>query len=329
MTALGQIYAAAVYHRLGDDVKANRYLDLVLSRMKQNELTGAYFAPEPQSWVWYRDTISTQTVTLRTLLELRPQSAKIDPLTQWLLFNRQVNSWSDPKAAAQGVFTLLDVMKHKGALSLPVSYTVRWAGEEKNFSFEPFDWTEDLQLVRQGRQITPQALQAQIEKKGVLTDFASLSVIYKSAEAKESPKGVLNVTRKYFSRFTQDGIQKIRPVQDLGEIQVGDEVEVHLTLTSDSSFEYVLLSDPKPAGFESDELLSGWTHDPLWLYRENRDAQTNFFINWLPAGTVTLRYVLRPTLEGRFHALPAQAQSLYAPEFGAHTAAEVLNVSDN
>ena len=214
MTALGQIYAAAVYHRLGDDVKANRYLDLVLSRMKQNELTGAYFAPEPQSWVWYRDTISTQTVTLRTLLELRPQSDKIDPLTQWLLFNRQVNSWSDPKAAAQGVFTLLDVMKHKGALSLPVSYTVRWAGEEKNFSFEPFDWTEDLQLVRQGRQITPQALQAQIEKKGVLTDFASLSVIYKSAEAKESPKGVLNVTRKYFSRFTQDGIQKIRPVQN-------------------------------------------------------------------------------------------------------------------
>ncbi len=329
MTALGQIYAAAVYHRLGDDVKANRYLDLVLSRIKQNELTGAYFAPEPQSWVWYRDTISTQTVTLRTLLELRPQSDKIDLLTQWLLFNRQVNSWSDPKAAAQGVFTLLDVMKHKGALSLPVSYTVRWAGEEKNFSFEPFDWTEDLQLVRQGRQITPQALQAQIEKKGILTDFASLSVIYKSAEAKESPKGVLNVTRKYFTRFTQDGIQKIRPVQDLGEIQVGDEVEVHLTLTSDSSFEYVLLSDPKPAGFESDGLLSGWTHDPLWLYRENRDAQTNFFINWLPAGTVTLRYVLRPTLEGRFHALPAQAQSLYAPEFGAHTAAEVLNVSDN
>ena len=138
---------------------------------------------------------------------------------------------------------------------------------------------------------------------------------------------MLNVTRKYYTRFTQDGVQKIRPVQDLGEVQVGDEVEVHLTLTSDSAFEYVLLTDPKPAGFESDELTSGWTHEPLWLYRENRDAETNFFINWLPAGTVTLRYVLRPTLEGRFHTLPAQTQSMYAPEFGAHTAAEVLSVS--
>lgn len=326
MTALGQTYAAAVYHRLGDDVKANRYLDLVLSRMKQNDLTGAYFAPEPQSWVWYRDTLTTQTITLRTILELRPQSDKIDAMTQWLLFNRQVNDWTDSKAAAQAVFTLLDVMKHKGALSLPVQYTVTWAGETKNFSFEPFDWTEDLQFVRRGRQVTPEAFSAQIQKKGVMTDFASLSLIYKSAEAKASPKGVINVTRQYFTRFTQDGVQKLRPVQDLGEVKVGDEVEVQLTLTTDSAFEYVRLSDPKPAGFESDELLSGWTADPLWLYRENRDAETNFFINWLPAGTVTFNYVLRPTVEGRFHALPAQAQSMYAPEFGAHTAAAALTV---
>lgn len=326
MTALGQTYAAAVYHRLGDDVKANRYLNLVLSRMKQNDLTGAYFAPEPQSWVWYRDTLTTQTVTLRTILELRPQSDKIDAMTQWLLFNRQVNDWTDSKAAAQAVFTLLDVMKHKGALSLPVQYAVTWAGETKDFSFEPFDWTEDLQLVRRGQQVTPEAFSAQIQKKGVMTDFASLSVIYKSAEAKASPKGVINVTRQYFTRFTQDGVQKLRPVQDLGEVKVGDEVEVQLTLTTDSAFEYVRLSDPKPAGFESDELLSGWTADPLWLYRENRDAETNFFINWLPAGTVTFNYVLRPTVEGRFHALPAQAQSMYAPEFGAHTAAAALVV---
>ncbi len=327
MTALGQIYAAAVYHRLGDDVKANQYLDLVLSRMKQDELTGAYFAPEPQSWIWYRDTLSTQTATLRTLLELRPQSDKIDPMTQWILFNRQVNSWDDPKAASQAVFTLLDVMKYKGALSLPSQYTVTWAGQTQELSFEPMDWTENLQWVRQGDQIKPNALQATIEKKGVLTDFASLSVVYQSAEAKASPKGVINVSREYFTRFTQDGVQKIRPVQDLDEVQVGDEVEVHLTLTTDSAFEYVLLADPKPAGFENEELFSGWTYDPLRLYRESRDAQTNFFIPDLPAGTVTLRYVLRPTLEGRFHAMAAQVQSMYAPQYGAHTAAEVLNVN--
>ena len=101
---------------------------------------------------------------------------------------------------------------------------------------------------------------------------------------------------------------------------------MHLTLTTDSEFEYVLLDDPKPAGFESEDLTSGWEWDKLSLYRETREAATRFFINRLPAGKVTLTYVLRPTIPGKFRALPAQAQSMYAPEFGAHTGTELLTV---
>ncbi len=327
MTPLGQIYAAAIYHRLGDDVKANAYLDKVLARMKYNELTGAYFAPEVQSWVWYQDTITTQTVTLKTLLEIRPNSDKIDPMVQWLLFNRQVTSWKNSAAAAKAVFALLDVMKAKGALSSTTTYQINWAGTQDKRTFEPFDWTEDLQWIKQGTQLTPAALQAQVTKQGKMTDFASLNVIYTSAEAKQSPKGVLNVSREYFVRFTQDDTQKLRRVQEGDNIKVGDEVEVHLTLTADSAFEYVQLTDPKPAGFESAELQSKWTWNPVSMYQEIRDADTNFFINRLPAGKVELRYVLRPTVPGKFHAKPAQIQSMYAPEYGAHSAAETVTVS--
>ncbi len=327
MTPLGQIYAAAVYHRLGDDVKAARYLDLVTGRMKQDDLSGAYFAPEPQSWIWYNDTLTTQTVTLKTLLEMRPDSEKIDPMVQWLLFNRQVNDWNDSKAAAQAVFTLLDVMKAKGALSLPTSYQTDWADEQKSLTFEPFDWTEDLQFVRSGAEITPAAFTATVTKQGRMTDFASLSAVYQSADAKASPKGVINVSREYYLRKKQGGEVQLRPLKDLDGVSVGDEIDVRLTVTTDSAFEYVHLQDPKPAGFESEELLSGWEWENIRFYRENRDAATNFFINWLPNGTVTLHYILRPTVEGKFHALPAQAQSMYAPEFGAHSAGETLSVS--
>ncbi len=326
MTPLGQIYAAAVYHRLGDDIKANAYLNKVLARMKYNELTGAYFAPEAQSWVWYQDTITTQTTTLKTLLEMRPNSDKIDPMVQWLLFNRQVTSWENPAAAAKAVFALLDVMKTKGALSSPTTYQIKWADTQEKRTFEPFDWTEDLQWVKQGAQLTPTAYQAQVTKQGKMTDFASLNIIYTSAEAKASPKGVLNVAREYFVRFTQDDVQKLRPVQEGDELKVGDEVEVHLTLTADSAFEYVQLTDPKPAGFESADLQSKWTWNPVSMYQEVRDGDTNFFINRLPAGKVELRYVLRPTVPGKFHAKPAQIQSMYAPEYGAHSAAGKVSV---
>lgn len=327
MTPLGQIYAAAVYHRLGDDVKAARYLEMVLSRMKQDELAGAYFAPEPQSWIWYNDTLSTQTVTLQTLLEMRPDSDKIDPMTKWLLFNRQVNDWTDSKSAAQAVFTLLNVMKVKGALSLPSSYNINWAGEQKALTFEPFDWTKDLQFTRTGNQITPAAFTAAVAKQSRMTDFASLSAVYQSSDAKSSPKGILNVSREYFLRKKQGDKIQLRPIKDLSEVSVGDEIDVRLTLTANSAFEYILLQDPKPAGFESEELLSGWEWENVRFYRENRDGATNFFIHWLPNGTVTMHYILRPTVAGKFHALPAQVQSMYAPEFGAHCASETLSVT--
>lgn len=327
MTALGQTYAAAVYHRLGDDVLANTYLDKVLSRMKTNELTGAYFAPEAQSWVWYRDTLSTQTLTLRTLLEIRPNSDKIDPMLQWLLFNRQANEWHSSKDAAQAVFTIMDVMQAKGALTTPSTYTLSWAGKRRQLTFEPLDWTQDLQWVKKDQEISTADYKATISKQGKTTDFASLAVVYRSAQAQASPKGVINVSRQYFVRFTENGTEKLRPVEEGGTVKVGDEVEVHLTLTTDSAFEYVLLDDPKPAGFESEDLLSQWTWDQLSFYREIRDAQTRFFIHRLPAGKVTLRYVLRPTVPGEMHVLPAQLQSMYAPQYGAHTQSTHLRVT--
>ncbi len=326
LTPLGQTYAAAIYHRLGDDVKANAYLDKVLTRMKTNELTGAYFAPEAQSWLWYQDTLTTQTATLKTLLEIRPDSAKIDPMVQWLLFNKQVSSWQNPSAAAQAVSVLLDVIKTKGALTRDSSYDIQWADMHDKKTFEPLDWTEDLQWVKQKPALTPSAYHATITKQSRMTDFASLNVVYTSAQAKESPKGVLNVSRTYFVRFRQEGETKLRPITDMEELKTADEVEVHLTLTAESAFDYVQVTDPKPAGFENTDITSGWSWNPISMYREVRDSETNFFINRLPMGKVTLRYTLRPTLPGTFHASPSQVQSMYAPEFGAHGATEKIYV---
>lgn len=319
MTPLGQIYAAAIYHRLGDDVKANKYLNLVLSRLKEDPLTGAYFAPEPESWLWYNDTLTTQTVTLRTLLEIRPQAPQLDAMTQWLLFNRQVNDWTDTQAAAQAVFTLLDIMKIKGALSTPSGYQINWGNTRQNLSFQPMDWTENLQWVHSGRQITSTDIEATIRKQGKMTDFASLSAIYQSNKVTASPQGVIHLTRQYFRRVKEANKTKLIPLADLEHVQIGDEIEVHLTLHTRSAFEYVQVTDPKPAGFESSELVSSWEWNPVSFYREIRDASTNFFINWLPNGTLTLRYVLRPTVAGDFHAAAAQTQSMYAPQYGAHT----------
>lgn len=326
MTPLGQTYAAAAYYRLGEQDKAQHYLDLVLSRMKTDPVTGAYFAPEAQSWLWYNDTLSTQTATLRTLLEIRPQSDKAAELVKWLLFNRQAQVWQDTTAAAQTVYSLLDYMQRKGLTDEPADYTLQWGEQHTTLHFQPFDWSEQLSWTKEAEDVPAQYYTAQVTKRGGMTGFVTLDAVYTTAHAAASQPGVLNVSRRYLLKYTENGREKVRPLTPGEEIPVGAEIEVQLTLNASSAFDFVLLADPKPAGFENADLTSGWTWNALSYYREVRDAATHFFLNRVPAGTYALRYVLRPTLTGQYRVLPAQVQSMYAPQFSAHTAADEIHV---
>ena len=109
-------------------------------------------------------------------------------------------------------------------------------------------------------------------------------------------------------------------------MSVGDQLEVQLTVKTRSQFEYVHLKDPKAAGFEAETLNSGWQWDQLARYEEPRDSLTNFFMDWLPHGEYVLKYRLRPTTPGTFKTGAAVIQSMYAPEFAAHSSGITLKV---
>ena len=327
MTPLGQTYAAVAYHHLGEDTKAQNYMGLVLSRMKTDPVTGAYFAPEAQSWLWYNDTITTQAATLSALLELRPQATQeAAAMVKWLLFNRKAQAWQSTTQTAAVVYALLEYMQINGLLDDPAEYTIMWGNEKKELQFEPFDWQKPFVWTQQAAKVAPQYYTAQVTKRGGLTGFATLDAVYTTKQALPSPEGVLNVSREYLLKYTENGEEKVRPIEAEEEIPVGAEIEVRLTLQTTSAFDFVVVSDPKPAGFENTDLLSGWSWHTLPVYREYRDAATHFFLDRVPAGTYTFSYTMHPTLAGEYHLLPAQVQSMYAPEFSAHTGSIKIKV---
>ena len=327
MTPLGQTYAAMTYHLLAEDTKAQNYMGLVLSRMKTDPVTGAYFAPEAQSWLWYNDTLATQASTLNALLQIRPEATQeAASLVKWLLFNRKAQAWGSTTQTAAVVYTLLEYMQRNGFLADPAEYSFVWGPEQKQVHFEPFDWSEPLRWTQQQENVPAQYYTAQVTKRGGLTGFATLDAVYTTPNALPSPEGVLNLSRQYLLKYTENGIEKVRPIETEEEIPVGAEIEVRLTLQTASAFDFVVVSGPKPAGFENTDLLSGWSWHTLPVYREYRDASTNFFLDRVPAGKYTFSYTLRPTLTGEYHLLPAQVQSMYAPEFSAHTGATKVKV---
>ncbi len=328
MTPLGKAYAAYVYLRLGQKQKAGAYLDGAMQGARSDDISGVYWAPEKISWLWYNDTVEKHAFILRTLLAVRPKDARIPGMVRWLLFNRKNNEWKSTKASAAAIYSLLDVMKTRGALDNGDIFTVTMGSTTEKVDLKPFDWVATpLRWSKYGAEIASGDLTPSVKKKGPGLAFASFTGIYTTdRQAKESPDGMMNVSRRYFLRQKEGSDYSLKPLSDGDAVRVGDEVEVHLTVRTRSQFEYVHIKDPKAAGFEAEQLTSGWKWEQLARYEEPRDSLTNFFVEWLPHGEYVLKYRLRPTAPGTFKAGAAVIQSMYAPEFAAHSAGFTLNV---
>ncbi len=328
MTPMGRAYAAYVYLRLGEKDKAALYLKRAMDGSREDEVSGLYWAPEKISWLWYNDTLEKHAFLLRTLLAFSPGDPRAAKMVRWLLFNRRASEWKSTRASAAAIYSLLDFMKARGALDKGEEFSLEWGGAKEKGSVGPADWLEKpLRWSLHGADVKPDHARAAINKKGPGLAFASLAAIYTSGElAESSPPGMMNVDRRYFLREKEGDGYALKPLKSGDSVPAGSEIEVKLTLRTRSAFEYVHLKDPKPAGFEAESLLSGWRWDRLSRYEEQRDSLTNFFMEWVPRGEYEFGYRLRPTLPGTYRLGAATIQSMYAPEFGAHSDGMIVRV---
>jgi len=328
LTPFGRGYAAYVYWRLGEKAKADLYLARALDGVRTDPIAGTYWAPEKISWLWYNDSVEKHAFFLRTLLTLRPKDPRIPGMVQWLLFNRKGNEWKSTKASAAAIYSLLDVLKSRGSLDKGDGYALKWGGETVTAQVEPFDFlAQPLRWSRTGAEVRESHGKAVIEKTGPGLAFASLTWIYSTDKIpKASGPGMMEVSRTYFRRDKSSDGYKLTPLASGEAVSVGDTIEVRLTVKTRSQFEYVHLKDPRGAGFEGEELRSGWKWDLLSRYEEPRDSLTNFFIDWLPHGEYKLSYRVRPTTPGTYRIGAAVLQSMYAPEMTAHSDGMILKV---
>ena len=117
-------------------------------------------------------------------------------------------------------------------------------------------------------------------------------------------------------------------IKDGDVLKSGELVEVELTLESKNDYEYLLFEDLKPAGFEPEEVRSGYTYEALNAYREFRDEKVAFFAQSLPRGRHLLRYRVKAEIPGKFSALPTKATGMYAPELRANSDEMKVQIED-
>jgi alpha-2-macroglobulin len=323
-------YLALTLERAGRHADAERVWASVMDSAKTSEDLGTYWAPEDRAWLWYNDTIETHAFALRTMLEIDPADARRHGLVQWLFLNKKLNHWKSTRATAEVIYALIEYLEREGTLGAAEAATVTVGDRRQTFEFAPDRYTgKKAQIVIPGPEVGPATATVTVAKETPGFLFASATWHFSTEQLPAEERGdFFAVSRRYFKRAASGKEWVLQPITDETALAPGDEVEVQLAIRAAHAAEYVHLRDPRGAGFEPESLTSGYSWSMgIGYYEEVRDSGTDFFIEWLPAGEVTLKYRLRANLAGGFRVGPATLQSMYAPEFTAYSAGAVLRIA--
>ncbi len=338
-------YLALTLDRAGRGEDARLVFDSVMDSSKTEEDLGTYWAPEERAWLWYNDTIEGHAFALRTLTELSPDDARRHGLVQWLLLNKKLNHWKSTRATAEVLYAMVHYLEKEGALGVREEAAVAVGPRGWRMSFEPDRLEPRIvergvegggrrlgkpnQIVIPGAEIDPATMSSIVVEKSTPSFlFASATWHFSTDRLPAEAAGdLLRVSRRFFRRVHDGTEWVLQPLHEGARVEVGDSLEVQLSIRARHAAEYVHLRDPRGAGFEPETLRSGYKWDlGLGWYEEVRDSGANFFFEWLPAGEYTFRYRLRAATGGSFRVGPATLQSMYAPEFTAYSAGDRLAV---
>jgi len=171
-------------------------------------------------------------------------------------------------------------------------------------------------------EITPKMGNVKVENKSEVTGFGGIYWQYfEDLDKVAATKGVPLVVRKeiFKKEITETG-ERLNPIQENSDLKLGDVLTVRLEVISKESLEFIHLKDLRASGLEPLDVLSEYKwQDGLGYYQSTKDVATHFFFDNLPEGTYVFEYDLRINNVGNFAAGISTIQSMYAPEYSAHS----------
>ena len=323
-------------------VDQNKYLQgmiaLALNRMDKNstvpeailkslketainsEELGIYWKSNNNGWYWYQAPIETQSLLIEAFETLTNDRQMVDGMKLWLLKQKQVQHWPTTKATSEAVYALL----LSGSDWLSEQPEVKITLGEKTINTTEVSkeaGTGYFQKVYNEETITPSMGKVTVSKTGEGVSWGAVYWQYFEDLDKITPhQSPLQIKKELYVQRNSDTGPVMEPVKDASKLKIGDKLVVRLVVKTDRDMEYIHLKDMRAAGFEPLNVLSGYKwKNGLGFYESTKDASTNFFFNWLPKGTHVLDYFLVVSQKGNFSNGIATIQSMYAPEFAAHS----------
>ncbi len=284
--------AAMVLYRNGNNVAAKKVIESLRQFATRDERLGMYWQRAAEG-TWFSPVACT-TVMLRAFYEVDPKADEIDEIRKWLLLEKQTSDWGNSSLAADAVYALLTTGSdwlNTGAPQISVSLAPHVPS--LNTTPSPMGYIK-LELPAGTQQV-------KIQRSGATPAWGSLfhQYIAPMSEIKEESMDGLKIEKK---------------------VTINDnKAKVQLIVTNDKALEYVVIRDERAACLEPIEQTAGYHWGSDSYYLENKDNETRIFLNVLKPGRHTFTYECGITNHGNFATGIATIQSMYAPQYTAHS----------
>lgn len=308
---------------------------LIMKSLKDNAIVseemGMYWKENYAGYYWYQAPIETQALLIEAFDEVANDTKAVDDLKVWLLKSKQTQDWKTTKATTEACFALLmrgtDWLATESGVEIMVgSMTI---DPKKMDGVKQEAGTGYFKTSWSGKEITPEMGKVKVTKKDAGVSWGAMYWQYFEQLDKITPHETpLKLNKKLFLQQNTPSGPVITPISDGTTLKVGDKVKIRIELRVDRDMEYVHMKDMRASGFEPVNVFSQYKwQDGLGYYESTRDAATNFFFDRLPKGTYVFEYMVVVSHAGNFSNGISTIQSMYAPEFAAHSEGVRVKVS--
>ncbi len=310
--------------------------------LKKRAVSGSgetHWPGDPDPYAWFGEDVENTGYALSAILRVAPRDAAVAATVRWLAGRRHGGYWRSTRSTAPVAAALaLYLAQHSEELTPQYRLRVQWNGETVlDHAVVPTDayGGPGLELRLPGSMLRAGDNKLTISRAGkgsVYYSWAAKALVPSPGPSTVAEKRLV-VTREFLrAERTTDRRGRPRylatPIAAGERLRIGDPVMVRLRLQASRDLRWLMIEDPRPAGFEVSELLPQGAEWPWGTHAEQRDDRNLFFIEDLDQGETVIEYLYRPEMAGSFTALPTNASSMYIPDLETRSKEERLTVGE-
>lgn len=322
-TPYGQAMLALALHRRGETARAKTILDALKNSAVRDKEDGVSWN-EKGGYFWYESAVETQALVAEAFDEIYDDQEIVNQVKNWMLRKKRNRSWETTTATVAACNLLFLTGENMLESSNQTDYKFGGQFFSPSDKGAEEDGTGYVKVSWKAEEIKPEMAEWTITKNSIGNGYGALYWQYfQPIYAVSNATSGLSLKKTYYVERYGNKM----PVSEGTSLQAGDKVFVKLEFSTGRDMEYVHLKDLRAGCFEPTEQISSYkSNNKIGYYQSNRDVATHFFIDFLPKGDHIIEYELKTYYKGSFSSGIATIQSMYAPEFNAHSSGGMIRV---